>query len=77
MKNVPHWQWLVLLYMVVVALPVMLAHGALKKRLLEQKTMLNLLLYFVAILAVAFLAHLLAMWAYFSFIFQAVLLPGF
>lgn len=69
MKNVPHWQWLMLLYFVVVALPVMLVHSRMKKTVLQRKTLLNLLVYFIAVAATAFLMHALAMWAYFRFIF--------
>lgn len=71
MNNVPHWQWLMVIYFVLVAVPVWLVHSALKQRLLASKTVLNLLLYFVSVTGVAFIMHFITMWLYFSFIFRA------
>ena len=69
MANVPHWQWLILLYFLIVAIPVMLVHLRLKKKVLENKTPLNLLLYFILVTGTAFLMHFIAMYLYFKFIF--------
>ncbi len=69
MQNVPHWQWLMLLYFLLVAVPVMLVHSILKKRVLSHKTPLNLLIYFAAVTGTAFAMHFITMWLYFKFIF--------
>lgn len=69
MKNVPHWQWLMMIYFVLVAIPVMLVHFKMKKRVLENKTPINLLLYFATVAGAAFLMHLVTMYIYYKFIF--------
>jgi predicted permease len=69
MKNVPHWQWLMVVYFVLVAVPVMIVHSLLKKRLLADKTCLNFIIYFTAVVGTAFFMHFLAMWLYFKFMF--------
>lgn len=70
MKGVPYWQWLMLIYFVLVAVPVYSLHLYLKKKLLKHKSFLNLLLYFVAITGTALLMHIISMWLYFTFIFS-------
>jgi hypothetical protein len=69
MKNVPHWQWLVVIYLIVVALPVLTVHQFFKKRALANRTFGNLLIYFVSVLGSAFLLHSVAMYFYFTFFF--------
>jgi hypothetical protein len=69
MKNVPYWQWLMLLYFILVAVPVMIVHFKMKNRLLENKTPLNLLIYFAAVTGTAFLMLVFTMYIYYKFIF--------
>ncbi|WP_207492572.1 hypothetical protein [Aridibaculum aurantiacum] len=70
MKNVPHWQWLVLIYLILVAVPVYFVHNKLKARAYANRTFGNLLLYFFGVIATAYLMHALSMWLYFSFFFR-------
>ena len=70
MNNVPHWQWLLLIYFLLVAIPVFAVHILLKKKLLNKKTFTNLLLYFVLVIGTAVLMHLFSIWFYFTFIFD-------
>lgn len=70
MKNVPHWQWLMVLHILLVAIPVYTAHVQLKKKLLANKTPLNILFYFLAVIATAFVMSFFAMLVYYKFIFQ-------
>jgi apolipoprotein N-acyltransferase len=70
MKNVPHWQLFMLIYFALVAVPVMVVHYWMKKKVLAQKTALNLLLYFAAVVGAAFLMHFLVMLLYFEFLFR-------
>ncbi len=70
MKNVPHWQWLILIYFIAVAIPVYAVHAYLKKKLLQNKTASNLLLYFIAVIATAFIMNFGVMWAYYQFMFH-------
>jgi hypothetical protein len=69
MQNVPHWQWLMVIYFLLVGIPVMLVHMKVKKRVLEDKTPLNLLIYFACVTGMAFLMHFITMLLYFKFIF--------
>lgn len=69
MRDVPHWKWFMLLYFIMVAVPVLIVHFKIKKRLLENKTPVNLLIYFVAVTGTAFLMHFITMYLYFKFIF--------
>jgi len=54
-----------------VAVPVMIVHSMLKKKVLENKTILNLLIYFASVIATAFIMHFITIWLYFEFIFSA------
>jgi hypothetical protein len=47
----------------------MIVHSLLKKRLLADKTCLNFIIYFTAVVGTAFFMHFLAMWLYFKFMF--------
>ena len=69
MKNVPHWQLLLLLYFVLVAVPVYIAHLWFKKKVLINRTYKNLLLYAALLIAIAFLMNFICMVLYFKFIF--------
>jgi DNA-binding transcriptional regulator of glucitol operon len=69
MKNVPHWQWLIALYLFMVAVPVFYVHAILKRRALTHRTFANLLLYFVGVIGTGFLLHNIAMYIYFTFFF--------
>lgn len=69
MKNVPHWQAFVVLYFIIVAVPVYLVHAHLKKRAYANPGVVNLLLYFIGVIAAAFLMHSVAMWLYFKVLF--------
>jgi len=69
MNNVPHFHWLFLLYLVLVAAPVMIVHSFMKKWVLQNKTFSNLLIYFTSVIATAFAMHFITMWLYFEFIF--------
>ena len=70
MNEVPNWEWLLLVYIILVALPVMLVHSAMRKKLLHDKSILNFALYFVSIAATALLMHFICMWMYFKFMFS-------
>jgi hypothetical protein len=70
MKNVPHWQLLVAVYFIVVGIPVYYVHALLKKRAFANRTFKNLLLYFVGVIASAFVMHAVSMWLYFTFFFR-------
>lgn len=70
MKNVPHWQWFMVLYFMLVAVPVYIAHVQLKKKLLVNKTLQNILYYFMAVIATAFVMHFITMLLYYKFIFS-------
>jgi hypothetical protein len=70
MKHVPHWQLLMLIYFILVAAPVMIVHSLLKKKVLANKTPLNLLLYFAGVVGTAFLMHFITMLLYFEFLFR-------
>ena len=69
MENVPNWQWLIMIYFLLVAVPVMLVHFKMKNLVLENKTALNLLVYFVVVVGTAFLMHFVTMYIYYKFIF--------
>ncbi|MCE3282451.1 MAG: hypothetical protein K0Q66_1188 [Chitinophagaceae bacterium] len=69
MQQVPHWQWLMVLYFALVAIPVFFVHAKLKPRLLQDKSFRNLAIYFGAIVGTAFLMHFATMWLYFKFVF--------
>ena len=69
MKNVPHWQALMLIYFMMVAVPVYLVHSKLKKRALANRTFTNLFIYTVAVIGIAFIMHTVTMWLYFTFFF--------
>jgi hypothetical protein len=69
MRDVPHWQWFILLYFLLVAIPVMIVHFKVRKLVLQNKTPLNLVIYFAAVTGVAFLMHFIAMYLYFKFIY--------
>ena len=69
MKNVPHWQLLLLLYFIMVAIPVYGVHTFLKNKLLTNKTLKSLLVYFVTIMGVAFLMNFICMNIYYKFFF--------
>lgn len=69
MQNVPHWRLFMLIYFVLVAVPVIIVHIWFRKRLLVNKTALNLALYFAAVMGAAFLMHFITMLLYFKFLF--------
>ena len=69
MKNVPHWQLLLLLYFIMVAIPVYGVHTLLKNKLLTNKTLKSLLVYFLTIMGVAFLMNFICMNIYYKFFF--------
>jgi hypothetical protein len=70
MNQVPHWQWLMVLYFVLVAIPVYIVHSQLKPRLLRERSLSNLAIYFISVVGTAFLMHFASMWLYFKFLFQ-------
>ena len=70
MKNVPHWQLLVLLYLLMVAVPVYIVHSFLKKRAYANRTFGNLIVYFIGVLATGYAMHSACMWLYFTFFFK-------
>ncbi|HEX8461239.1 MAG TPA: hypothetical protein VF623_07410 [Segetibacter sp.] len=70
MKNVPHWQWLVLVYLLIVGVPVFLMHNLLKKRALSDRTFGNLFLYFIGVVGTGFILHYACIWLYFTFVFK-------
>ncbi len=70
MKNVPHWQLLLLLYFVMVAIPVYGVHVYMKKKLLNRKSLSNLLVYFVVVIGIAFLMNFICMNIYYRFFFK-------
>ncbi len=70
MKNTPHWQLLLLLYFVIVAVPVYATHIWLRKKLLQNRNYKNLLLYVVALFTIACAMNMLSMMIYFKFIFH-------
>jgi|GEM_PF-7039510 len=69
MKNVPHWQWLMVLYLLLVGIPVYIVHVQLKKKLLANRTPLNILFYFITVIATAFIMNFTVMFVYYKFIF--------
>lgn len=69
MKNTPHWQLLVILYFLMVAIPVYLVHIKLKNRAYANRTFINLLIYFAGLLGSALILHTICMWLYFTFFF--------
>jgi hypothetical protein len=69
MENVPHWRLFMLIYFVVVAIPVIIVHIWFRKKVQVNKTALNLLLYFAAVIGTAFLMHFITMFLYFKFLF--------
>ncbi|TDH27885.1 hypothetical protein EXU57_05315 [Segetibacter sp. 3557_3] len=69
MKDVPHWQWLMVMYFLLVAIPVYMVHAQLKKRAFANRNFTNLLLYFVGVFLSAFVLHGFTMWLYFTFFF--------
>jgi len=69
MKNVPHWQLLMLIYFALVGIPVYIVHEKLKQRTLASPTLANLLVYAIAVIGIAFIMHTVTMWVYFTFFF--------
>jgi len=69
MKNVPHWQWLVLMYFFLVAIPVYLVHNYFKQKAYANRTFKNLIIYFITVLGSGFVLHSICMWLYFTFFF--------
>jgi hypothetical protein len=70
MKQVPHWQWLVILYLVVVGIPVFLVHAYLKKRAFANRTFANMFLYFIGVIGTGYIMHSACIWFYFTFFFK-------
>ncbi len=70
MKNVPHWQLLMLMYFVLVAAPVMVLHFFLKRKLLANRSMTGLLIYLLILVGAAFLLNTAVMWIYYRFLFS-------
>jgi hypothetical protein len=70
MKNVPHWQLFVLIYLLMVAIPIYLVHDFLKKRAYANRTFGNLILYFTGVLVTGFIMHSICTWLYFTFFFR-------
>lgn len=70
MKNVPHWQLLMVIYFILVAVPVYILHLYLKKNILKNRTFLNLMLYFGAVVGCAFLMNFITLVLYYKFIFS-------
>jgi hypothetical protein len=69
MKNVPHWQLLVGMYLVIVAFPVYYVHTKLRARAYANKNFTNLFIYFIGLIGTAVLLHSACMWLYFTFFF--------
>lgn len=69
MKAVPNWQWLMLIYTIIVASPVYILHNWFVVRLKTKKSGLLLAAYFLSLPVAAFLLHVLAMWLYYKFLF--------
>jgi hypothetical protein len=69
MTRIPHWQWLMLSYFILVAVPVFWVHLKLKKRVLANRTFLNFIAYFIAVIATALIMNSFTMWLYFTFFF--------
>jgi hypothetical protein len=67
MKQVPNWQWFMLFYLLIVALPILLLSKFLKQKRLTKP--IDLLIYFVLLIVAAYLLHLAAMFIYYKFFF--------
>ncbi len=70
MQNIPHWQLLLLLYIVIVAIPVYWVHMLLKMKLLSKKSVKNLFVYCIAVTVTAFLMNYITMLVYYKFLFK-------
>lgn len=70
MNNVPNWQALILIYIVVVAIPVFLIHARLKPWVLASKTPGRFLAYLAGVAGTAFLTHFISTWLYFRVLFH-------
>jgi len=69
MKHVPHWQWLITIYFILVAVPVYWVHVKAKQKLLSNKSWQNILLYFTLVIGVGVLMNFLVMFFYYRFLF--------
>ena len=69
MKSVPHWQWFMAFYFLMVAVPTYMAHLQFKKKVLLNKKFTNIALYFICVVGTAFAMHFITMMLYFKFIF--------
>ena len=69
MKSVPHWQWFMALYFLLVAVPTYTAHVQFKKKILLNKSSSNIAIYCIGVLGTAFAMHFITMMIYFKFIF--------
>jgi hypothetical protein len=69
MQIIPYWKGLVVAYFLLVAIPVYYVHSILKQRAYANRSFSNLLLYFIGVLASAFVMHSVCMWLYFTFFF--------
>jgi hypothetical protein len=69
MTKLPYWQWLMLSYLILVAVPVYWVHLKLRKRVLANRTFSNFFVYLIAVLATAFIMNSITMWIYFRFFF--------
>ena len=69
MTKIPYWQWLMLMYFAMVAVPVFALHIYLKRKFLQKRSLAKLLIYFGAVTGTAFLMHIITLWIYFNFIF--------
>jgi hypothetical protein len=70
MKNVPHWRLFMVIYFLLVAIPVLLVHFKLKKKLLANNTNKDKLCYCLGVVGAAVAMHFITMFIYFKFIFQ-------
>lgn len=69
MKHVPHWQWLLAIYFVLVAVPVYWVHVKAKQKLLSNKNWQNIVAYFSLVIGVGVLMNFLTMFFYYQFLF--------
>lgn len=68
MKNVPHWRLFMVIYFLLVAVPVLLVHFRLKKKLLVNNTNRDKLFYCLGVVGVAVAMHFITMFVYFKFV---------
>jgi hypothetical protein len=69
MTKLPHWQLLMLIYFLLVAIPVFVVHAKMKTKVLGEKTFANLMIYLASVTVTAVIMHFVTMWLYFTFFF--------